>query len=500
MQQVVLIICDGWGYREDPKDNAIAAAKKPNYDSLWKNYPHAILKASGEDIGLPDKQMGTSEANHLIIGSGRILYQNLLRINHAVTDGSLEKNQVLQQVFSHVIKNKSALHLIGMISPGGVHNHSGHLKAIVKYAKTAGVNKIYFHLLTDGRDTLPKSALGYLKDFDSFLKQEKIGWIASIGGRYFGMDRDNNLDRTKKHFETIVKGEGERLKNSTDLIDSSYQNNLTDEFIVPALIEDENNQIHTVQPNDAVVFTNFRSDRAKQLTKMFLQENIPGLFFVTMTKYANDIDCPVIFSPLSTKNTLSEVLSRNNIKQLRVTETEKFTHLTFFFNAQRYEPDPGEDRIMIPSNRDIKTHDQKPEMKALEIADKVVEAIQNKSHDFICCNLVNADMVGHSGNFLAIVKAIETVDQAFGKIIEAAKKTGATVMITADHGNAEETIDEVTGMPKTSHTLNPVPFVLISQEYKTLTKKEGSLSDIAPTILKLFNLPIPSEMTGQSLI
>lgn len=498
--QVVLVICDGWGYREDPKNNAIAQAQKPNYDQLWKNYPHAILKASGEAIGLPEGQMGTSEANHLIIGSGRILYQNLLRINHAIADGSLEKNITLLQTFNHVKNNNSALHLIGMISPGGVHNHVSHLKALVKYAKATGIKQIYLHLLTDGRDTLPKSALEYLNDLDNFLKTEQVGLIASIGGRYYGMDRDNNLDRTKKYFNVLVRGEGERFKNYSDLVKHAYNKNLTDEFILPALVEDKDGQIHTIKSNDAVIFTNFRSDRAKQLTRMFLTEKIPGLLFVTMTKYAEDINCPVIFPSLSTKNTLSEVLSQNNIKQLRVTETEKFTHLTFFFNAQRYDPDPLEDRIMIPSNKDIKTHDQKPEMKALEIAGQVVAAIEKKSHDFICCNLVNADMVGHSGNVPAIIKAIETIDQALGKIVAAAKNNDTVVMITADHGNAEETIDTITGQPKTSHTLNPVPFILISDKYKTLTKNEGYLSDIAPTILKIFNLPKPAEMTGQSLI
>ncbi len=500
MKQVILIICDGWGYRQEQKNNAIAMAKKPNYDRLWNQYPHAILKASGEAIGLPPGQMGTSEANHLIIGSGRIVYQNLLRINQAIANNTLANNPTLLQTFAHVKKNHSCLHLIGMVSPGGVHNHVDHLKAIIKYAKDTDLKQVYLHLLTDGRDTPPQTALNYLKSLNNFLTKENFGIIASIGGRYYGMDRDNNWDRTGQYFNTLVKGEGKRFNDFFQLISSAYAQNITDEFIPPALIRDQNNQIHLIKPNDAVIFTNFRSDRAKQLTRLFLQAKIPNLLFVTMTKYADDINCPVLFPPLIINNTLSEVLSQHNLRQLRVTETEKFTHLTFFFNAQRYAPDPLEDRIMIESNKDIKTHDQKPEMKALEIAAEVVKAINEQKYNFICCNLVNADMVGHSGNIPAIIKAIETIDLALGKIVTAATLKKSVVIITADHGNAEETIDELTGQPKTSHTLNPVPFILISERYKKLTKTEGYLSDIAPTILKSFNLPLPAEMTGTSLI
>jgi len=495
MQQVVLIICDGWGYREEKKYNAIAMAKKPNFDYLWNHYPHALLKASGEDIGLPAGQIGTSEANHLIIGSGRIVYQNLMQINNAIKDKTIFKNPVLNQVFDHVKKFQSNLHLMGILGSGGVHGYSSHLEAIIAAAGQAGLKNVFLHLFTDGRDTSPKSAIQFVKDLENFLQQKKVGRIATIGGRYFGMDRDNNTDRIEKHFQTIVFGKGPAYQTAVEAINENYKKDITDEFIEPAVIFHQ-----PIQKNDGVIFTNFRSDRAKQITRRFLSEKIPNLFFASMTKYADDFNLPVLFPPLSIVNTLSEVLSQAGYKQLRVTETEKFTHLTFFFNSQRYQPDPGEERVMIPSNKDIATHDQKPEMKAIEISDKVVEGIKSGQYQFICTNLVNADMVGHSGNLAAIIKAVETVDLAIGKIIEAANETGATVILTADHGNAEETFDEKTQQPKTAHTTNPVPFILISKEYSKINHETGFLSDIAPTILKIFQLPIPNEMTGKSFI
>lgn len=490
MKQVILIICDGWGYRQELKYNAIAQAKKPNFDYLWQNHPHALLKASGESVGLPEGQMGTSEANHLIIGSGRIVYQNLLKINNAIKDQSFFQNPVLKETLEHVKNNNSAFHILGLVGPGGVHCSSEHLKALVTSAKQAGLQKIYLHLFTDGRDLPPKSALEYVKELESF------GTVATIGGRYFGMDRDNNLDRTEKHFQAIVYGRGASFQTARQAIETSYAKNINDEFIEPAVI----GKISLVKSGDAVIFANFRSDRAKQMVRRFLKEKIDNLKLVTMTQYAEDIDLPILFPPEKIENTLSNVLSANKMKQIRITETEKFTHLTFFFNAQKYEPDEGEERVMIPSNKDVATHDQKPEMKAEEIAQATIEAIKKQKHNFICINLVNADMVGHSGMMPAIIKGVEAVDQAIGKILETAKQYDVDLIVTADHGNAEETFNEKINQPITAHTLNPVPFILFSKKYMTINHQEGLLSDIAPTILKLFNLPIPSEMTGKSFV
>lgn len=499
-KQILLIICDGWGYRKEKKYNAIFHAKKPNFDHLWNTYPHALLKASGEAIGLPKGQIGTSEANHLIIGSGRILYQNLLRINHAIKNKSFFKNEVLKEAFDHVKKYKSVLHIKGMVSPGGVHGHIDHIKALIQGAKDEGIHKIMLHLFTDGRDTPPKSALSYIKDLELFLKTIGVGKIASIGGRYWGMDRDNNEDRVEKHFRVMVIGDGPKFKSPIEVIENSYKNNITDEFIEPALIVPKSDELGCIQSSDAVVFTNFRADRARQLTKRFLKEKIKNLKYVAMTKYADDIDVRVAFPPKQIKNTLSEILSAHNYRQLRITETDKFTHLTFFFNAQRYKPDPLEERMMIPTNKDVKTHNLKPEMKTMEITQKIVESIEKNTHDFICTNLVNADMVGHSGDFAATVKAVETIDNAFRMITEAAKKHNTTVIMTADHGNAEEMFNEKVNQPHTAHTLNPVPFILFSQKYKKINHRIGLLSYVAPTILKILELPIPQEMTGKSFV
>jgi 2,3-bisphosphoglycerate-independent phosphoglycerate mutase len=498
--KVLLIICDGLGHREAKEHNAIAQANTPNLDKYWREYPHALLAASGESIGLPEGQMGTSEANHLVIGSGRIIYQNLVKINRAVKSGELKDNPAIAEAFLHVKKYNSVLHLKGILGPGGVHGHSDHLKGLVLAAKEAGVKNILLHLFTDGRDTAPKSALEYLADLEKFLQENEAGKIASIGGRYHGMDRDNNAERIEKHFKIMTSTEGQKFASAEQAVIAAYENNLTDEFVEPALIDIGSNDFACVEANDAVIFANFRSDRAKQLAKRFVDAKIENLKYVTMTKYADDLDVRVAFGPEEIKNTLSEVIAQNNLKQLKVTETEKFTHLTFFFNAQKYEPEIGEDRILIESNKDVKTHDEKPEMKVFEITAELEKTLAENKYDFIATNLVNCDMVGHTGNFAAIVKGVEAVDQALGKIIAAALANGYEAIITADHGNAENTFDPVGNQAITSHTLNPVPFILISEKYKSINREQGSLSDIAPTILKMLELSVPSEMTGENLI
>lgn len=499
-EKVILIICDGLGYRPESKNNAILAAKMPNFNSCRQQYPTALLDAAGEEVGLPEGQMGTSEANHLVIGSGRIIYQNLVKINRAIKNGEFFSNPVFMSAMEHVKDNGSALHIKGILGDGGVHGHSSHLKALVTMAKQQGLKEVYLHLYTDGRDTPPQSAIAYLQDLEVFLVQSGIGRIASLGGRYFGMDRDNNEDRIEKHFEVLVKGNGPHFKNAIAAVEDNYRRGLNDEFIEPCLIEDGSGQIHCIKAGDAVIFANFRSDRAKQMTKRFLDEKIDKLLFATMTKYDDDLPVPAAFAPEIINNTLSEILAKNGLKQLKVTETEKYTHLTFFFNAQRYEPEKGEERILIPSNKDVATHDQKPEMKVFEIADKIVEAINSEKFDFIATNLVNCDMVGHTGNFPAIIEAVEAVDKALGKIITAAKEHGYQAIITADHGNAEETFDDKSGQPLTSHTLNPVPFILVSDQVAAINKTHGHLSDIAPTVLALLGLPKPAEMTGESFV
>lgn len=437
---IVLIICDGLGHREETEHNAVFHAATPNLDYYWKNYPHAILEAAGESIGLPEGQMGTSEANHLIIGSGRIIYQNLVKINKAAKDGDLERNEVVLGAFNHAKQHDGSLHIIGMVSPGGVHNHTDHMKALVAAAKKCNIEKIKLHLFTDGRDTPPKSALEFIADMENFLKQIGIGKIVTLGGRYWGMDRDNNLHQTEKAFSTIAKGEGEKFASAKEAVEASYSQNITDEFIEPCVITNEETEgaanSAAVLSGDAVIFTHFRADRARQLAIRFSQENIPDVFCAAMTKCDDNLPFPIIFPPEEITNTLSDILSRNDLKQLRITETEKFTHLTFFFNAQKYEADKGEDRIMFDSNKVAKLHDEKPEMKAMEIAEKIVEIIPQQKYNFIATNLVNCDVVGHSGVFEAIKTAVTTVDTAVKKIVDAAQANGVDVIITADHGNA----------------------------------------------------------------
>ena len=499
MKPIILIICDGLGYSPETEYNAIAQAETPNLDRYWKEKPHALLSASGEAVGLPEGQMGTSEANHLVIGSGRIVYHNLVKLNRAIESGEAIKNEAIHSAIDHVKTHKSTLHLIGLLGPGGVHAHTNHLKGLLKIAKNEGIKDVSIHLYTDGRDVAPKSAIEYLDDLEAFIADLGIGRIVSIGGRYWGMDRDQNDDRIEKHFKAMC-GEGKKYTCAKDAILAGYEEDVTDEFIEPATIERQEGEEACISTNDAVICTNFRADRARQMSNRIHASGIENLHQVTMTKYDDDLDVRVAFGPEEVSNTLSEVVSRNGIKQIRITETEKFTHLTFFFNAQKYEPDPGEDRIMIPSDKDVKTYDERPEMQAGAIADEVIKAIEGGEYGLIVTNIVNCDMVGHTGNLEAIKTAVQAVDSAIGRIVESAERTGGSVLITADHGNAEQVFDTVSGQSLTSHTLNPVPLFIISPEIKSLNRKNGLLSDIAPTILKLMHLEIPSEMTGESLI
>jgi 2,3-bisphosphoglycerate-independent phosphoglycerate mutase len=499
MKPIILIICDGLGHNEAIEHNAVAQAVTPHLEEYWKTRPHALLAASGEAIGLPEGQMGTSEANHLVIGSGRIVYHNLVKLNKAVESGELLQNEAIASAFEHVKKYGSMLHLIGIVSPGGVHGHTDHLKGLVKAAKAEGIERISLHLYTDGRDVAPKSAIEYIDNLEAFLVEQGVGRIVSIGGRYWGMDRDNNQDRIEKHFKAMC-GEGEKYVCAKDAVLAAYEKGITDEFIEPATIEIQEGEQACISANDAVITANFRADRARQMTKRILESGIENLHHITMTKYDDGLSVRVAFEPEEIHHTLSEVVSHAGIKQLRVTETEKFTHLTFFFNAQRYEPDAGEERVMIPSDKSVKTYDEAPEMRAKEIADKVIEGLESGEYGLIVTNLVNCDMVGHTGNLEAIKLGVQAVDTAIGRIVEAAHRIGAEVLITADHGNAEQVFDTTTNQPLTSHTLNPVPFILVSDEPHQFNRSEGYLSDVAPTILAMMGLEIPEEMTGKSFV
>lgn len=505
-KKVLLIILDGWGVAPEGKGNAITLAKTPFYDKLWRDCPHALLQASGEAVGLPEGQMGTSEVNHLTIGSGRVVFQDLVKINKAIDDQSFFHNPAFVQAFEHVKKYHSTLHIQGLLSPGGVHSHENHIFSLLKAAKEYGLTRVYLHIFTDGRDTLPQTAKKYVKELQDYIDEIGLGQIVSISGRYYAMDRDHNWERTDKTFE-VLQGHKDKCKvfhTADEAIEAAYACGLTDEFIEPALIEINNDgEVGAISTHDAVIFANFRNDRTRQLTERILSvKDDEDLEFVTMTKYKPDYQVLVAFEPDQLPDILGEVISRAGKKQLRVTETEKFAHLTFFFNAKREQAFEGEDRMMIDSYSDIKTHDEKPQMRTPELARRIGQELQAGYYDFIATNWCNADMVGHSGKIKPTIKGVETIDESLSEVVPLAQENGYEVLITADHGNAEEMIDEQTGEPKTSHTTNPVPFIWVSADKKTgqLRASEGLLADVAPTILELMALPVPKAMTGKSLL
>jgi 2,3-bisphosphoglycerate-independent phosphoglycerate mutase len=498
--KVLLIILDGWGIKEPYEGNAIARAKTPCWDEIWHTYPRAILNVSGEDVGLPDGQMGTSEVNHFTIGAGRIAYQDLVKINNAIKTGDYAKNPVFLSAFDHVKKYHSTLHIKGLVSPGGVHSHQDHIVELIKAAAAHGVEKLYLHVYTDGRDVLPKSAKAYIHHLEEEMQKIGLGKIASIGGRFYAMDRDHHWDRIDKAFTILTEKGGKRFASAEAAIDDAYAQGLTDEYIEPAHIEVEPGEEGCISTDDAVIFVNFRNDRPRQITERFLEKGPKNLFFATMTQYSPDYQVAVAFPPEKIDHTLGQILSENGVKQLRITETEKYAHLTFFLNCKQEAAFEGEDRILLDSYSDVKSHDEKPQMRALDIAAMIAADMEAGSHQVIMTNICNGDMVGHTSNIEATMKACESVDAALAKIIPAAQMNGFHVIITADHGNAEEMIDEASGEHLTQHSLNPVPFVLISPTYDTLNRDQGLLSDVAPTILTMLHLPIPAEMTGESFV
>jgi 2,3-bisphosphoglycerate-independent phosphoglycerate mutase len=500
--KVLTFILDGWGINKPYPGNAIHLAKTPYFDQLWQNQPHAELECSGLAVGLPEGQMGTSEVNHMVIGAGKVIYQDLAKIDKAIKDADFFDNPQFLKAFNHVKKHNSKLHIMGLYGPGGVHSHSNHVKALVQAAKKHGLkDEVFLQMITDGRDTKPKSGLGYIEDLEEFLSTEGVGKIASLSGRYYAMDRDHNWERTDKYFEMVTQGKTEhQFSTASEAIQANYDQDTTDEFIEPALITEENQQPTLIQENDAVIFVNFRSDRPRQLTERILEKGPKNLLFVTMAQYNPDYQVEVAYPPEVVNETLGGAISKAGLKQLRITETEKFAHLTFFMNCKKEEPYPGEDRIMLDSNSDVKEHDEKPEMRTPDIAERLKTEIASEKYQAIFVNFCNADMVGHTGNIPATIKGIEAVDRALSELVPLAQQHGYDVIITADHGNAEQMLDEEEGDTVTAHTSYPVPFILVSSRYSKLNKDKAGMVNVAPTVLRLLEIEQPKEMTGESLV
>ncbi len=505
-----LIIMDGFGHSEDSYGNAILAEGTPNIDGYMAVYPHTLLSASGLSVGLPHGQMGNSEVGHTTIGAGRVTRQPLKAITKAIEDGDFFKNRVILDTIEHCKKYSSALHIMGLCSDGGVHSAMSHIYAIVKTAKQSGLDRVYLHCFMDGRDTAPNSGIGFIRELTEELSNLDCGRIATISGRYYAMDRDSNYDRIEKAYAAMVYGEGNRDDDPVHAMKISYENGITDEFILPTVITENGESIATIKENDAVFFANFRPDRARQLTRAFIFEDFSGferklgfipVKYVTMTSYDEEFDSKVCvaFKPSDVLNSLGEYVSKLGMTQLRIAETEKYAHVTFFFNGGVETQYPGEDRVLIPSPK-VETYDLKPEMSAYEVADEAVLRIRSGKYDMMIINFANPDMVGHTGVFDAAKKAVKTVDECVGRVVSAILGTGGSCIISADHGNAE-TMLTPEGDPITAHTTNLVPFILIdnSSDIKGL-KEEGTLCDIAPTMLDMMGLVCPDEMEGSSLI
>lgn len=504
-KKAMLVIMDGWGLGKVKSADAIQHASVPFVTSLYKKYPNTTLVTCGEAVGLPDGQMGNSEVGHLNLGAGRIVYQELQRINVAIRDGSFAKNAVLVDAIRFAKTNNKPLHLLGLVSDGGVHSHIKHLKAIIDICKNENLQEVFIHAFTDGRDCDPKSGLGFIKELQQHL-DKSIGKIATVSGRYYAMDRDKRWERVKLAYDALVSGIGEKTTDAITAIEESYAKNITDEFIKPTVITDKNYlPIAVIKNDDAVICFNFRTDRCREITEVLTQTDIPeqgmkklSLHYTTMTQYDHSFkNVNVIFENDDLKNTLGEIISQNGLKQIRIAETEKYPHVSFFFSGGRERPFDGEKRIMIQSPK-VATYDLKPEMSAEEVTDAIIPEIENKTADFICLNFANADMVGHTGIWQAAIKAVETVDKCVERVVDAALKNGYTVFLTADHGNADYLVNE-DGSPNTAHTLNLVPLFIIDKEWNE-TVKSGKLGDIAPSILTMMGLEIPKEMTGDVLV
>ncbi|WP_207492293.1 2,3-bisphosphoglycerate-independent phosphoglycerate mutase [Aridibaculum aurantiacum] len=504
-KRVILVIMDGWGIGGRKDADAIQNANVPFVSSLYNSYPNTTLTTCGEAVGLPEGQMGNSEVGHLNLGAGRVVYQELQRINVAIRTGEFQQNATLLNTLRSSRQNGKPLHIMGLVSDGGVHSHIEHLKALLTVCANEGLQEVYIHAFTDGRDTDPRGGLGYLTDLQKHI-DTTVGKIATVCGRYYAMDRDKRWERVKKAYDCMVKGIGHTAPGGIEAVQQSYDHNLTDEFVEPTIVVNEENQpVATIKNGDVVICFNYRTDRCREISEVLTQQDLVeydmqklDIEYTTMTEYDKSFrNVNIIFSTDNLNNTLGEVLAAHGKKQIRIAETEKYPHVTFFFSGGREIPFDGESRILIPSPK-VATYDLQPEMSAVEITDSIVPELEAKSADFICLNYANADMVGHTGYFSAAIKAVETVDACVKRVVTAALANDYTVFLTADHGNADFMVNE-DGSPNTAHSLNPVPFFIIDNNFKGEIKA-GKLGDIAPTILSVMNLPVPAQMTGEILI
>lgn len=506
---VVLCILDGFGINNIHEYNAIYNAKKPNLDRLMKECPFVLGQASGEFVGLPDGQMGNSEVGHLNIGSGRVVFQELSGITNAIKNGSFFENKVLNEVFDNCIKSGKNLHLAGLVSDGGVHSYNGHIYGLLEMAKRKNFNNVYVHCFLDGRDTPPTSGLSYVEELENKMKEIGVGKIASVSGRYYAMDRDNRWDRVELAYNNMTGKAVRCFESAVEGIKNSYDMGENDEFVQPFVVAKDLSEAVSVKDNDGFIFFNFRPDRARELTKVFCLDDFNGFErekrinteFVCFTDYDSTINNKkVVFVKEDINNTLGQVIAANGLKQIRIAETEKYAHVTFFFNGGVEAPNPMEDRILVDSPKDVATYDEKPEMSCKKVCEKVCEAINSDKYDVVITNFANPDMVGHTGNMEAATKAIEYVDECVGKIVDVVEKNNGVMFVCADHGNADQMVDYETGKPMTAHTTNPVPFILVNADKDIKLREGGSLCDIAPTLLELLGIPQPEEMTGKSLL
>ncbi len=506
---LVLIVLDGWGLREDPVNNAIAMARTPVYDAMVARYPHAKLVASGEAVGLPAGQMGNSEVGHMNMGAGRVVYQDLTRIDKSIRDGELADSPSLAASMARCAGDAHALHFVGLLSDGGVHSHQRHLHALIQMAARRRVERVFVHAITDGRDASPAGSARYIPELELVMQQAGTGRIASVVGRYYAMDRDKRWERTKLAYDAMVNGVAETSAASAlPSVEASYLAGVTDEFIRPIVVSGPDGQpIGPIRDQDSVIFFNFRADRARQITRAlalpdfdgFDRPHRPRMHYTTMTVYDRTFGLPVVFTPQTFSGNLADVLQEHGRTNLRLAETEKYAHVTYFFNCGREEPYVGEERILVPSQK-VATYDLKPEMSAPGIADALVADITGRKHEVVICNFANADMVGHSGDVAATIAAVETIDVCLGRMLAALKAADARALVTADHGNAEQLWDDVLKVPHTAHTSNPVPVILCAEDLAGRRLRDGSLRDVAPTLLGLLGIPLSREMTGSSLL
>jgi 2,3-bisphosphoglycerate-independent phosphoglycerate mutase len=508
MKRTVLVVLDGFGERADKNGNAIRLARTPAFDALYREFPHTLINTSGLAVGLPDGQMGNSEVGHMNMGSGRIVYQELTRINKSISDGDFFSNRALCDAIDKAKANGGALHLLGLTSPGGVHSSLEHAYAVVELAKQRGLHEVYWHAFLDGRDTPPRSAAGFVREVESQLSKIGVGRVASVVGRFYAMDRDNRWERVKLAYDLLTQGLSAPVKDPAKEIENRYAQNETDEFVKPIAVATDG-KMRTIQDGDSVIFFNFRADRAREMTRALTSDSFDGFAravrpklgaYVCMTQYDASFGLPIAFPPQSLKMILGEYLASNGLAQFRTAETEKYAHVTFFFNGGREEPFAREERRLVPSPKDVATYDLKPAMSAEDVADGVVKAIDSEAYAFMLVNFANPDMVGHTGVLPAAITAVDTIDHCIGRIINSARAHDTAVVITADHGNCEMMVDE-NGQPHTAHTTNPVPFIVADERLRgAALKSDGRLCDVAPTVLALMGLAQPAEMEGHSLL